>query len=383
MIDATSMPGAALLRRKLAFGTLAAIRTTTTLSYVVSTILLAIGGHGYMSYAMGTIFGSVVGASMTAIASAGETGLPRPSLASWQKVLDFGRYKGSSAVVDRILESLPQAMLGRLLPAAQVAIYNRSNVMCAVPDRLVMSALFSILFPALAAETRNGRDVKELYLRMLALVAVLYWPAVIMLGLLAAPAVAIVLGDQWSEAVPVLRYLAFSSVFFFAVPFAYPVLIAKGANRDAFVMSLLGRSTAAIILCVSAGFGLMAMVFSQFFSVPLQLAVALYFVHRHLRFKWAELGEHLFPSAWVTLAAVSGPLAFGIYRGTSFQFTMAEVALLAALAAAGWLVGLMATRHPLLVEIALMWAKLCSLLPGFSRFAGSAAGFARAPTRDR
>ena len=75
-----------------------------------------------------------------------------------------------------------------------------------LPDSVLLSGPVGVAFPALAAEIRNGANLKEHYLRALGLIAVLYWPAHwIVLALLAYPVVRVVMGQQWLAVVPLPR----------------------------------------------------------------------------------------------------------------------------------------------------------------------------------
>src|SRR4029453_8363782 len=111
----------------------------------------------------------------------------RPAFKSWGNVLTFGGYNGASFVINRVYESLPSLVLGYLLPHAAVGLYNRASVVSDIPDKVVLTSVFSVAFPALAAEVREGRSLKEPYLRALGLITVLYWPAQLLLPLLVFP----------------------------------------------------------------------------------------------------------------------------------------------------------------------------------------------------
>ena len=61
-------------------------------------------------------------------------------LTRWREVLAFGVFKGAALMVERIQETVPQLILGRLTSMTSVALYNRANALCGVPDRIIMSA---------------------------------------------------------------------------------------------------------------------------------------------------------------------------------------------------------------------------------------------------
>lgn len=350
LIEALAQPVVALLRREMSFGALAIIRTVVSLVTALVTIVLAALSFGPVSFAWGMLAGAVTLAALALSCSP----LPvvtifRPDLGCWREALAFGIFKGAALVVERLHETVPQLILGRIASMTSVALYNRSNALCGIPDRIVMSAFYSMAFPALANRVREGHDIEKTYFGVLAYLSVLYWPGVVLVSLLAPSIVAIVLGPQWEEAVPIVRILGLSAVFWLPVIVTGPLLLALGRNRDAFLASLISRCLASAILCAASLYGVTAMALSQFVSLPLQMLVALVFVHRHLPYSPSALIAALVPSAIVTGFSLAGPLALLALHGQETGLPGFIVAIL--LAGSGWLIGLHVTRHLFLAEL--------------------------------
>jgi len=270
MAESLGMPAFSMLRRRLAFGTIARVRTIGLVAMAVVTIFAASNGSGFVSFALGLLVGNSVASALAAYADPAQR-TARLSLKSWRRMADFGRYRGAATIVDKLYESLPQLVLGFAMTPTAVAIYNRANTVCSIPDRIFLSAIFSFAFPALAAEVREGGDVRRSYLRALSYITVLYWPSLIMVAILADPIVRLALGDQWLAAVPITRILALASIFWFPMVLTTPLLIALNANREAFLGNFVCRSVSAIVLCSASFFGLTAAFFSKAKFSPLQL----------------------------------------------------------------------------------------------------------------
>jgi O-antigen/teichoic acid export membrane protein len=208
-----------------------------------------------------------------------------------------------------------------------------------------------VAFPALAAEVREGRGLKEPYLRALGLITVFYWPAQVLLALLAYPIVSILLGAQWLAAVPLLQVMAVAGPAWFPLMLTSPVLLAVGANRDRVLADLVGRSVSAVVLCSAAWFGIMAMAASKLVTVPFQMVLSLCFVRRHLPFRWRELGVALWRSAVVTVGAAAGPVGVVALSDSGFDLSITATAGAVILAVIGWLAGVYMTQHPVLLEL--------------------------------
>ena len=350
LIEAVSLPITGLLRRDLAFGTLALVNTASAAVAAGTTIVLAFAGFSYMSVAWGT----VAGAGATTILLfyfRPDLSILRPAFKSWGNVLRFGGYQGASFVINRTYEALPQLVLGHVLPPSAVGLYNRATLVSDIPDKIVLASVSCIAFPALAAETRQGRSLKDPYLRALGHITVFFWPALVLLVMLAYPVVSLILGDQWAGVVPLLQVMAIAGLAWFPVMLTTPVLMAVGANRDRVLAVLATRAVSGLVLCFSAYFGVMAMAASRLVTMPYQMLVSLWFVRRHVAFRWREVGMALWKSALVTVCSAAGPVGVVVLSDTGFDLSIAATVAVVVLAVAGWSAGVLMAQHPVLPEL--------------------------------
>jgi lipopolysaccharide exporter len=348
--DSFSSPILSLLRRELAFGALAIINIANFCVTGAVTITLAALGFGFMSVAWSALAATITMTSLS-IAYRPDLGTFRPSLKAWRQAVAFGGYHGAITVLHRVYEGLPQLVLGRLLPLDLVGLYNRATVMSGLADKLILSSIFNVAFPALAAEARTGRNLKYPLLTSYCYITAFYWPTLILIALLADPIVRLVLGAQWYATVPLIQIMAVANLFWFPVALAQPLLLAIGAMRDAFVSSLIALSVSALLLCGASVFGVKAMAASQFLTTPFQMYIVLTFIRRHVTFSWREFLVALRPSAIVSLYSVLPALVvmgLGDISTTRWFYT-ASGAVVASLC--GWTVGILLTKHPVRVEI--------------------------------
>lgn len=349
LLEAFSQPIIAVLKREMAFGVLAVVNVAATIAGAAVSIVLALLGHGAMSYAWAALTVASVTAAL-AFCVRPDPGLLRPSLQSWRSALTFGGYNGAITVINKAYETVPQLVLGRMMPIEVVGLYSRAVVVAGTPDRLVLAGIFSMAFPALASEAREGRCLKHAFLTAVSHITVLYWPALTLLAFVAHPAVTVLLGDQWLGIVPLVQIMCLAGLFWFAGILGFPILAATGAVRDALVTVAITQPISVVILCLASFIGVEAMALSQFLTLPLQMMVTLHFIRRHVHFEWWELGQVLLGSGVATLASCLGPLAILLLSGLRFDFTVTETILVVMTSFAGWLLGLRFKRHPMLAE---------------------------------
>lgn len=350
-LDALVVLVNALLRREMAFGKVAAISITNGATGSVATIALAFAGFSYMSFAWAWLIGSGLAACL-ALALCPHFWMFKPTLANWRAMISFGGYNGSIAILFRIFDALPLLLLGRLVSPNAAALFSRTLLISQIPDKLLLGGAVAVVLPAFSAEVRRGSDLKRPYLAALSIVTALYWPALLVLSVLAYPVVDIVLGRQWIEAAPLVQVVAIALLFSFSFELNYPVLVAVGAIRDLFIRALIVFPISGILLSMAGVFGgLQAAAWCMLVTVPFQAYVALSFVRRRLGLKLKDIAAELWRSAVVALASAAGPLCVAFLSGTGFALSHGLALAAGVLALGGWGAALVLTRHPLVDEI--------------------------------
>lgn len=350
MIDAVAAPIMSLLRRDLAFGSLAIISLATLSTHAVVVIVLSASGFSFMSFAWAWL-ASILATLALCLWYRRDVSIFRPTLGRWRRALVFGGYNGAITVLNKVYESIPQLFLGRVMPLDMLGLYNRTVIISGIADRFILAGVFNIAFPALAQEFRAGRSLKEPLLNAFSYITAFYWPALAMMALLAYPIVDLILGDQWMAVAPLLQIVAVASLAWFPVVLMQPLLMAIDAMRHAFLVSLIGLPTSALVLCAASPFGVTAMVASQLFTVPFQVYVGLTYIRRHVPFGWLEVAGALRGSAILTGCSVLPVLLILAPSGFDMDISFGLAAVAAGLAALAWLVGLRLTNHPINAEL--------------------------------
>jgi O-antigen/teichoic acid export membrane protein len=360
LIEVIGMTVAALLRRNMAFGTLAIINVSGAAVGAAVTLGFASLGFSYMSFAWATLASTTTIAILSLILWR-DWSVFRLSLHAWRGMAEFGGYNGLNVMLYRIYEALPSMALGRLLSFEHLALYTRAVTLCQLPDRAILRGLDTILLPAFSMEVRNGRSIAGAYLRSIEIVTAIQWPALVSLAILADPLVRLLLGSQWEGSVPLVRIIAIASLFSFSAELNYPALMAMGAMQDIFKRSLIAWPISALAITCAAIFGVTAAALAWLVTLPFQAYVSIWFVQRHLDIKWSDLARVLRRSAIVTVFSTIGPLLC-VSRWENIS-SIYLVLLAAALSSAvGWLMGLKITGHLLCTELEKTWSAVMTMI---------------------
>ena len=372
--DLVAIQTTALMRRDLTFGGVAIINASGAVATTLTAIVLALAGFSYMSFAWGWLASSIVTAIISLVLRPAFDQFV-PTLSHWRGMLSFGGYNGTITFLYKIYDTMPALLLGRMVGADAVGMFNRATTVCQIPDKLIVGGASTVILSAFAAHAREGRELRKPYLHALQIITALQWPALVVLVLLADPLVRLILGQQWDAAVPLVQVLSLAMLFSFSFDVNFPLLVSLGAIRTMLVRSLIVFPAGALAM----GFGIWAdglsgAAWSMLFIVPFNAVVSLTFVKARLELPWREIAATLAGSAVVALASALGPALVLASAGFTFEISLLEAFAAALLAAIGWLAGMVAVRHPLLAEIDLMLVSIAARVP---RLAASIAGLRR------
>ncbi len=345
------LPSRSLLLRDLSFDILAGISLLGTAIYLVVVVGLALLGHGVMSLAWAALASTASGVLMGWVVRPCFTAF-RVSLRGWREPFEFGTVSTATAILNVFYEHLPQLIIGRSIGLAAVGLFGRAASLCQLPDRLVISAFSPVLLPALSRQTQAGVDLKPSYLLALSHMSALQWPILLCLALLAEPAVLILYGEQWKEVAPLVRIMALAALAMFPAFMTYPTLVALGRVRDTLWMSLISLPPSMLLILVASPFGLETVAATQLVTAPMQVFVAVSFIGRRIGVSWADIAAAVWRSIVVAICSSAVPaLVIVLQGGFSFSISHSALALALAGAAAGWLVGLLLSGHPLREEL--------------------------------
>lgn len=340
----------ALYRRRLEFGTLALSNLAGIMATSVVSIVLALLDFSYMAPVWGGLAGSVV---QTAILMAAYRDLTsfRPSLAESRDVVGFGIYSSGISIINVFYNLAPQLFLAKILDFTSVGLYSRAVSVTQIFDKLVMQVLNPVIMPAISARKMEGEDLRRVYLDSVQLLAVVLWPALLFVAIMARPIVLLWLGSNWLEIVPLVRILCIANMALFTACLSYPVLVAAGGVRDALISSFISLPPSLVVILGASFFGVQAVTASALLTLPFQAGVALYFIARRLEFGFGDFARSLSKSGIATAVTCAGMLTCAALVELGLIGALAGLLLSGFAAAIFWLLGLAVTSHPLLPHL--------------------------------
>lgn len=193
-----------LLRKHLEFRRLAIVNLTALAISGTAGITLALLGLGVWSL----VWQSVILTGLTVILLWIVSDWRPAKRFKWttvKELLGFSSNLLGFSSVNYWLRNIDKLLIGRFLGSAALGIYSRSYAIMLLPLTMISGTIGSVLFPALSKIQDDVPRIQRLYLRMTAVIALITFPMMLGLLVVAENFVLFVFGAQWVGMIPILQ----------------------------------------------------------------------------------------------------------------------------------------------------------------------------------
>jgi PST family polysaccharide transporter len=291
----------------------------------IVSIGMALAGFGVWSLVFGQLLGTLTQAILVWIILPWRPRLTLDrSLASG--MMKFGAVITVNDIITQITDNIDYVIVGRVFGLVPLSIYTLAY---RLPEMLLIGNLWimgGVLFPAFSRLQDRPDDMRKGFLASIRLVQLIALPVSFGLAIAAEPIVRVVFGDQWLEAIPVMRVLA---LYAWLYSVGYHVGgVYKAIGRPDIVLKLSIFSIIIIIpaLLVGSRWGIIGVAFGHLTAMIIRRAVSLTIATRFVKVTIADMLEQLKPSFLGLL--VMAPLTLGALLLTAHSSPFVQLAVI-------------------------------------------------------
>jgi O-antigen/teichoic acid export membrane protein len=209
----TSVAADALLRRRLEFHRLFFIDVASyVLGYGAVTCALALLGFGVWSMVWGTFIQTLT-ASIAKLVCVRHSVKPCLGRREVKELLNFGVGSCMSGCVNYVALTADNFVVGRLLGAGGLGLYNRAYMLMNVPHTYASSVMSSVLFPAFSELQEESARLRRAFLLVTELTAMVAAPAMVTMAIVAPHLVRGLYGPRWMGVVAPLQIFCVAGYF--------------------------------------------------------------------------------------------------------------------------------------------------------------------------
>jgi PST family polysaccharide transporter len=207
VFNAGGVQHSALLQRQMRFTALAVIEVFSLLISSAISLLLAVVGFGYWALVAWSVTLPLASTIQLWIYSRWVPGRPTRN-AGAGSLLRFGGLVTLNTLVVYVAYNLDKVLLGRFWGAEVVGIYGRAFQLVTMPTEQINGTFGSIAIALLSRVQDDRNRLWAYFLKSYSLVLAVTVPVAILCAIFADAIILTMFGPNWSNAVPVFRYLA-------------------------------------------------------------------------------------------------------------------------------------------------------------------------------
>ncbi len=228
LIGALATVPSALLRRRLAFGTLSVVEITSVVVRAAVGVGLAVAGLDAEALVYAVVVSMVVAATMVWVAAPAP--LPRLHVARAREILEYGLPASLASISWVGFRNCDYALVGVRLGAAQAGYYFRAYSLAVEYQKKVSSVMGMLAFPVLS-RTADPDELARVRTQMVRAVTIVLFPVLVGLAILAPAVIPWVFGPAWEPAVLPTQILALGGAATLVSDVAGSSLMAMGRTR--------------------------------------------------------------------------------------------------------------------------------------------------------
>jgi PST family polysaccharide transporter len=202
----------ALLRRQMRFLAVAVIMNGADIGALLAAVVAALAGCGLWSLVIQRIVWAFVIAGGAWYACDWRPGRPGP-FREIREMLAFGGNATVAMIIGRFSAACDKVLLGWYWGPISVGLFDRAQRLLIMPIQNLNGPLAPVALASLSRMTGEPQRYRDAYVAAAERLAMLVAPVAALMIAAAGPVIALVLGDQWSEAAPVLSWLGVTAIY--------------------------------------------------------------------------------------------------------------------------------------------------------------------------
>ena len=203
-----AVTSSSLLRRKFAFRIDGLTEVASYLvGYGLVGVPLALSGWGVWSLVFASLTQGLL-ATLVYYAASRHDLRPIFSWQAYRPLYSFGSRVSLIGIFEFIGYNLDTLIIGRLVSASALGLYNRAYLLARLPLYKFATSVSKVLFPSFSQLQLEPERLGKAYLLTIGLAGAFIFPIAFGMSAASRELVSALLGEQWTEAIPVLQILA-------------------------------------------------------------------------------------------------------------------------------------------------------------------------------
>jgi O-antigen/teichoic acid export membrane protein len=152
-------------------------------------------------------------------------------LSKVKTMIKFGVNLMGSNVSNYWSNNMDNLLIGKFIGAFSLGIYSRAFGLMLLPIRQFSNVLAKVMFPALSSINDDIIRVKSIFLRTTRAIALVSFPLMVGVIVLAKPLILFLFGERWGDVIPLIQVLSFTGLLL-SISMAYRWIYMSQGKTD-------------------------------------------------------------------------------------------------------------------------------------------------------
>jgi O-antigen/teichoic acid export membrane protein len=272
------------------------------------------------------------------------------------QVVHFGKFASGIYIFGQLGKGAPEMVIGKAMDMAATGMFSRAQGLIEIFNRLVLRAIMPVYLPYFAKAVRETGSPKAGLLQAMSYLTAVGWPFLAFVGIAAYPAIRLVYGPQWLEAVPLARVLCAVAALEMIYVASKECMLARGLVKQSNSLQVVIQLLRVAGLLAVFKYGLAGASWGLFVSAVIGTVVSHRFVSVYVGVRIAEVLLALRPSLMVAAITVAPLALWALFKPIDETNYVWLVVVNLLLSCVLWLGALKWMHHPLWPELVRMAA---------------------------
>ncbi|WP_267739790.1 lipopolysaccharide biosynthesis protein [Myroides injenensis] len=250
------------------------------------------------------------------------------STSSWKPSFNYSKEKARyhygfgyklmlSGLINTIFQNIYNIVIGKLYNPTLLGYFERSRTFNMYPVTVLTSVISKVTYPLLANIQDDKEQVGIIYRKILRLVFFVIAPLMFLFAAIAEPLFNIVLGKEWSQAIPFFQILCLGTMFYPIHAFNLNVFMVYGRSDLFLKLEVIKKVVVVVAITVGYCFGIYGLVWSSVITSYIALLINTYYSADMINYTQKQQFKDMVPT--FALSAISGGSILLCYYLMPFQ----------------------------------------------------------------
>lgn len=214
---------------------------------------------------------------------------------AFNRLFGFGSKLMLSGLIDVFFKEIYKVIIGRIYNTSLLGFYVQAENFRNVATENLVGILVRVTYPALSKVKSNSDRLKDGYKKILRVISLMIFPAMIGLILVAEPLVVTLIGEKWIKTAPILQLLAIVGLIYHMHVINLNILKVLGRTDLILKLQILKKTGVSIAIIIGLYYGFWGLIIAQVASSYLSLYLNMMYTAKLMNYMKKEQIMDVFP----------------------------------------------------------------------------------------